>query len=226
MAKLYFNDFYDTCIVPHEGSNSAVLVEGCDFSSEDIIRIAEFHREKHKYDPHIIFGIDNSFQIPEAHIGFDYNIIDRWESLFEDIMKEDYWITLEFDPKYVNVVHEMNVSDYQRFIPIVNVKIPYIQALGYNACVKIDSDNWGEENPGIWLHRAHSLVDPKNFHEWQHVYDKDSWAEDKGTKFDEIEDFPGIEKYIEIEREKEKAKALPRTSFAGMKESDEEDKTD
>jgi len=63
-------------------------------------------------------------------------------------------------------VLECGYTEYNRFIPMISVKMPYIDLLGYNACVKIDDKDFDSTNPGVWVHKVHDLKTRDTFTDW------------------------------------------------------------
>jgi hypothetical protein len=49
---------------------------------------------------------------------------------------------------------------------MISVKLPYIEQLGYNACLKIDDKDFDASNPGVWVHRVHDLKSKSLFTDW------------------------------------------------------------
>jgi hypothetical protein len=67
---------------------------------------------------------------------------------------------------------ESGLCEHNNFIPMISVKIPYIQQLGYNATVKIDDKDFAATNPGVWCHSLHNLQKRSVFTDWS-KYTKD-----------------------------------------------------
>jgi len=83
-----------------------------------------------------------------------------------------YWVSLDFDVKYAEQIHEDGWTEYDNFVPMISVKIPYIKLFNYNATLKIDDLTWGKTNPGVWTHHLPSLMNMKNYTHWdQYVND-------------------------------------------------------
>ncbi len=112
---------------------------------------------------HIYLGANHSFR---------FNPIDEndewicWEQLAEGLLKKDYWVTLDFDVRYAQGVMEMVTCEQHKFIPMISVKLPYIQQLPYHTHVKLDDKDFKATNPGVWVHRLHNLKTPKTFTDW------------------------------------------------------------
>ena len=68
------------------------------------------------------------------------------------------------------------MTEYDTFIPMISVKLPYMNQLGYNATLKLDDKGFKETNPGVWTHRIHDLMDRKVFTDWT-KYTKDEVIE-------------------------------------------------
>ena len=62
--------------------------------------------------------------------------------------------------------------EYHNFIPMISVKLPYIQQLGYNATIKLDDKDFNASNPGVWCHSLHDLKNRNVFTDWS-KYTKD-----------------------------------------------------
>ena len=60
-----------------------------------------------------------------------------------------------------------------KFISMISVKLPYIDQLNYNACVKIDDKDFKASNAGVWVHYARDLQPREKFTSWE-KYENDS----------------------------------------------------
>ena len=89
-----------------------------------------------------------------------------WEAMIFPLLKEGYWITLDIDVSQVEGLLECGFTEYNRFIPMISVKLPYIEQLGYNACLKIDDKDFDASNPGVWVHKVHDLKTRDIFTDW------------------------------------------------------------
>lgn len=117
---------------------------------------------------HIYLGANHSYTPT------DYDEVIRWEGMIMDLLKKDFWITLDMDYRSYEWSEDMMVDlcCYDKFIPMISVKLPYITNLNYNTCVKIDDSNFKASNPGVWVHHLHDLMDRKKFTDWSQ-YGKD-----------------------------------------------------
>ena len=104
----------------------------------------------------------------------DYDEVIRWEGMIMDLLKKEFWITLDIDYNSYEWSEDMMVDlcCYDKFIPMISVKLPYITNLNYNTCVKIDDSDFKATNPGVWVHHLHDLMDRKKFTDWS-KYGKD-----------------------------------------------------
>lgn len=102
-----------------------------------------------------------------------WTLDDSWDSMVFPLLKDGYWVTLDFPNSDIEWVLESGYTEYNRFIPMISVPVPYIEQLGYNACLKIDDKGFDASNPGVWVHSVHSLKDQDVFTHWS-KYTKDS----------------------------------------------------
>jgi len=116
---------------------------------------------------HIYFGANQSFA-PDGTADF----FSPWESLIFHFLKKNYLCTLDFDVSNVEEVLESGFSEYHNFIPMISVKLPYINQLGYNAIIKLDDKDFAATNPGVWCHSVHELQNRQVFTPWS-KYTKD-----------------------------------------------------
>ena len=132
---------------------------------EDILRIAgdtQALLDDSKRIKHIYFGTSQSFN-PQAMTQKEYA---PWDEVILGCLKADYWVTLDFDVKHVEGVHESGYSEYNRFVPMISVKLPYIGLFNYNATLKLDDITWGKTNSGVWTHQVHDLMSKDNYTHW------------------------------------------------------------
>ena len=116
--------------------------------------------------PHIYLGANQSFNPPTTD---DWM---AWDDLLTDLLKDGVWVTLDFDVSLLEQVLEGGMTEYDNFIPMISVKMPYIKQLGYNATLKLDDKDFKATNPGVWCHSLHELQDRKVFTDWT-KYTKD-----------------------------------------------------
>jgi hypothetical protein len=118
---------------------------------------------------HIYFGANQSFPIGRA-TGVDWT---RWENMIFPFLMQGYWCTLDIDVREVEGLLETGLIEQLKFIPMISVKLPYIQQLGYNATIKLDDKDFAASNPGVWCHSLHNLTKREGiFTDWS-KYTKD-----------------------------------------------------
>jgi len=119
---------------------------------------------------HIYCGANQSYH------PIDVEEHTQWDDMVYSLLKQGYWVTLDFDSRYAEEVHESGLCEKRKFIPMVSVKLPYIGLFNYNTTIKIDDKGFEETNPGVWCHRLHDLMDSTKFTNW------DAYKEDKVIK--------------------------------------------
>ena len=118
---------------------------------------------------HIYFGANQSF--PKCGVN-DVGVWRPWETMIKFFLKHDYLCTLDIDVSCAEGLLESGLTEYHNFIPMISVKLPYINQFGYNATLKIDDRDFRATNPGVWCHSLHKLQDRNQFTNWS-KYTKD-----------------------------------------------------
>ena len=111
---------------------------------------------------HIYFGANQSFPTGRA----TSSEWTRWENMIMPFIGQGYWCTLDIDVREAEGLLESTLVEYHKFIPMISVKLPYLQQLGYNATIKLDDKDFAASNPGVWCHQIHDLLDRKKFTDW------------------------------------------------------------
>jgi hypothetical protein len=111
---------------------------------------------------HIYFGTSQSFN----PLRITHDQYKRWDDVIIPCLKNDYWVTLDFDVAHVEGVLESCYNEYPRFVPMISCKIPYIKQFNYNATLKLDDRTWGATNPGVWTHQLHDLMSKDKYTHW------------------------------------------------------------
>ena len=112
---------------------------------------------------HIYFGANHSFPLIDSN---NEPIWSAWESMIKAALRARFWCTLDLDVGCVAGLHESGLTEFAKFVPMISVKLPYLQLLGYNATIKIDDTDFDHSNPGVWCHRLHQLMNPDRFTNW------------------------------------------------------------
>ena len=118
---------------------------------------------------HIYFGANHSF--PQCGVN-DLDVWRSWEEMIRPFLQTGYMCTLDIDSTCAEGLCESMLPEYNNFIPMISVKLPYIQLLGYNATIKLDDKDFAATNPGVWCHSLHTLRDRSVFTDWS-KYTKD-----------------------------------------------------
>ncbi len=118
---------------------------------------------------HIYFGANHSF--PKVGTN-DSHTWTRWENMIHPFLMRGNICTLDIDVTCVEGLLESFLVEHRNFIPMLSVKLPYLQQLGYNATIKIDDKDFDATNPGVWCHSLHSLTSRQSFTSWNE-YTKD-----------------------------------------------------
>jgi hypothetical protein len=111
---------------------------------------------------HIYFGTSQSFN-PKSISQEEYK---AWDEVIIGCLKKDFWVTLDFGVEHIEGVLESAYNEYPRFVPMISVKLPYINQLNYNATLKLDDRTWGATNPGVWTHQLHDLMSKDKYTHW------------------------------------------------------------
>ena len=119
---------------------------------------------------HIYFGANMSFPNPSGNDSVTWN---TWEEMIQPCLDAGYLCTLDIDVKWVPGLLDTGFTEYNNFIPMISVKLPCIQQLGYNATIKLDDVDFDATNPGVWCHSVHSLQNRNTFTPWS-KYTKDT----------------------------------------------------
>lgn len=116
---------------------------------------------------HIYLGANMSFNVTD-------NTEEQWspwENMGKALLKSGLWVTLDIDISQIEGLLETGLTEYNQFIPMISAKLPYIDLLGYNACLKIDDKDFDASNPGVWVHRVHDLKAKEVYTPWDKYKD-------------------------------------------------------
>jgi hypothetical protein len=116
---------------------------------------------------HIYLGTSQCFKPTSAE---DWK---AWDALITPLLDAGLWVTLDFGVEYASELHEEGWCEFNRFIPMISVKLPYIKLYNYNTTLKIDDTTWGHSNPGVWSHHLPTLMNKETFTGWD-KYTKDT----------------------------------------------------
>lgn len=111
--------------------------------------------------PHIYLGANQSFKLE-----YTEEDTQEWDHIIMTLVKGGVWVTLDFDVNDIEWVAESGVNEYDNFIPMISVKMPYVKLLNYNATLKVDDKDFKATNPGVWCHSVHDLMNRTKFTDW------------------------------------------------------------
>lgn len=136
----------------------------------DVLEAARFHAPgaDEFWCQHIYLGANQSFEPGE-----DKEKWNEWDSLVEGLTNKGFLVTVDHDVKYSHWFLESCYADNLLVIPMVSIKIPYLDQYNYNACFKFDDSDFAHSNRGVWVHSMHDITDPDKFTAW-HEYKKDT----------------------------------------------------
>jgi hypothetical protein len=127
----------------------------------------EFHNNDCE---HIYFGANQSFPRLDINDGEGWQ---DWEYMVRYCLEKlPNYCTLDLDLAQAEGLLESSLVEFNNFIPMISVKLPYIRQFGYNAVVKIDDRDFAATNPGVWCHSLHDLQKRRVFTDWS-KYTKD-----------------------------------------------------
>lgn len=128
---------------------------------QDTTKIINLVKQTHC--THVYFGANQSFPNPEVNDGDTWR---KWEGMITACLQQGLLCTLDLDVKSAEGLVESCLVEYNNFIPMISVKLPYLQLLGYNATIKLDDRDFAATNPGVWCHQLHDLKDRSKFTDW------------------------------------------------------------
>lgn len=113
---------------------------------------------------HVYFGANMSFPNLAVNNGAEWA---KWEKMIFNVMEQAaIMCTLDVNVNCVEGLVESGLPENHNFIPMISVKVPYAQLLGYNATIKLDDRDFRATNPGVWCHSLHNLMSRDTFTPW------------------------------------------------------------
>jgi len=142
-----------------------LFVVGVQDSQEilEIVNQSQSYTDRSKHITHIYFGANQSFPNIDTNNG---PVWREWEAMILECLQAGLLCTLDLDSTCAEGLAEGRLVEYNNFIPMISVKLPYVQLLGYNATLKIDDTDFAKSNPGVWCHSLHELRDRAKFTDW------------------------------------------------------------
>ena len=130
-------------------------------SPERVLALAEEHEVEQIY-----LGANQSFDVGDWKNGHTSES-DNWVAFVDAIANSwTKWFCLDFDVQDLEWVLEGGWSEYNNFIPMISVKMPYIRQLNVNAVLKLDDLTFQHSNTGVWCHRVSDLTHSSGFTHW------------------------------------------------------------
>ena len=160
---------------------------------ENVVYSPGFEVERTPYDMDTLFVVgcrsleEVIAQAEETHVdpssGANPKFCSKedWEELVYGLLDKKYMVTFDYDVIYHDWVLENGFNERQNFISQISIKLPYINQLNYNACIKIDDTDFKFSNPGVWVHQIHDLLERKKFTSWSE-YEEDNPVDNKGKR--------------------------------------------
>ena len=92
----------------------------------------------------------------------------QWDFMTAGLLEDEHiaYITVDATVNQVEGFLESAMSEDNRIIPMISVKLPYTKLLNYNTTIKIDDKGFNQTNPGVWCHSLHKLMDKEVFTPW------------------------------------------------------------
>ena len=87
--------------------------------------------------------------------------------MIKELLDKKFWCTLDFDVKYTEQVLQCGFDEYDNYISMISVKLPYMKQFNYNATIKLDDTTWGHSNSGVWCHSLHNLQSRDVYTDWK-----------------------------------------------------------
>ena len=114
---------------------------------------------------HIYLGANMSMHEVANDDGFTWS---QWDAMAESLLEDEYisYITVDITADQIQGFLESVMSENNRVIPMISVKLPYTKLLNYNTTIKIDDKGFNQTNPGVWCHSLHKLMDREVFTPW------------------------------------------------------------
>jgi len=122
-----------------------------------ILNFAKSHEVNHIY-----LGANQSYTDPDD---------EAWHTMTNQCLEQfDGYVTLDINQKFFEQIDYLDWvtgwCEKSNFIPMIAVKIPYIELFNYNTTIKLDDIGFNKTNPGVWCHSLHDLKPRDNFTHW------------------------------------------------------------
>lgn len=111
---------------------------------------------------HIFMGANHSF---DASIP----VSPYWDQTITSLLDKGYWVSLDYQAhQHKDVLNILNPVTWQSrmFVPLLSVRIPFVQTSSTNLTVKIDDVDFNATNPGVWCMHFKEVTDSNRFTDW------------------------------------------------------------
>jgi hypothetical protein len=126
-----------------------------------VLNLAKYHNVEQIY-----LGANQSFDPTLWQL--DSGLSDSWSEFVDAIVQGwQSWVALDFDVRHLEWVLEGTWCEYNHFVPVISVKMPYVRQLNVNAVIKIDDRDFAATNPGVWCHPVCDLTHSRAFTHWK-----------------------------------------------------------
>ena len=143
---------------------------------DETLRLAKEHDIEH-----IFLGANQSYN-PRT----DDDQLLEWDIFTTEVTRKfKGYVTLDFNIDSIQGVYEYRCCEYHNFIPLISIKVPHVNLLNYNACVKIDDIGFNDTNPGVWVQQVRDLLDSNKFTPWMKYKNDKIIQGDKNVREDE-----------------------------------------
>ena len=116
---------------------------------------------------HVYLGANMSF-LPQTEQDWQF-----WTATIDKLLDADLWVTLDYDRVFHENVLAMGHQSNPKFISMISLKLPHIDKLNGNACIKIDDKDFQHSNKGVWVHNLRNLQTPHTYTGWnEYTQDK------------------------------------------------------
>ena len=131
----------------------------------------------------ILYYTTNNLNVKHIYCGANQSYhpntpdeLKEWEDMIYALLKQDFWVTLDFDVSHAEDILESGLNENRKFISMISIKLPYIDQFNYNTTIKIDDKGFEATNAGVWCHRLRDLQGTDKFTGW------DAYKNDKIIK--------------------------------------------
>lgn len=123
----------------------------------EIIAQARIHHVQH-----VFMGANHSFDSSDTDT--------YWDSSITDLLNRGFWVTLDYQAHQHREVLGMlskKIWASRTFVPLLSVRIPYVESSSINLTIKVDDIDFNETNPGVWCASWRDLTDNNKFTDWK-----------------------------------------------------------